>query len=109
MKTPTITFVHPDGRSQCLEASPGDSVMQFAVRHGIDEIVAECCGNAMCATCHVYVDDRWIDRLPAMTDEEDALLDGTASDRLRASRLSCQIKIEPELDGLQLRLPERQI
>ena len=105
----TITFIHPDGRSQRIEARSGDSVMQLAVSHGIDEIVAECGGNAMCATCHVYVDDRWIERLPAMTEEQDALLDGTASDRLPTSRLSCQIKVEPELDGLVLRLPERQV
>lgn len=104
-----ITFIHPDGRSQSLEGSAGESVMQLAVSRGIDEIVAECGGNAMCATCHVYVDDRWIDRLAAMTDEEDALLDGTAAERLPTSRLSCQIKIEPELNGLVLRLPERQV
>jgi 2Fe-2S ferredoxin len=103
-----ITFIHPDGRSQDLEAGTG-SVMQLAVNNGIDEIVAECGGNAMCATCHVYVDDRWIDRLPAMSDAEDALLDGTASDRLPTSRLSCQIEIAPKLDGLVLRLPERQV
>jgi 2Fe-2S ferredoxin len=75
----TITFIHPDGRSQCIDANTGESAMQLAVTHGIAEIVAECGGNAMCATCHVYVDDRWIDRLPAMTEEQDALLDGTAS------------------------------
>ena len=105
----TITFIHPDGRSEQIEARIGDSLMQLAVAHGIDEIVAECGGNAMCATCHVYVDDRWIDRLPAITEEQDALLDGTASDRLPTSRLSCQIKVEPELDGLVLRLPARQV
>jgi 2Fe-2S ferredoxin len=105
----TITFIRPDGSSERIEARIGDSVMQLAVAHGIDEIVAECGGNAMCATCHVYVDDRWIDRLPTMTEEQDALLDGTASDRLPTSRLSCQIKVEPELDGLVLRLPERQV
>jgi ferredoxin, 2Fe-2S len=104
----TITFIHPDGRSQNLEAGTG-SVMQLAVANGVDEIVAECGGNAMCATCHVYVDDRWIDRLPAMSDAEDALLDGTASDRLPSSRLSCQIRMTPELDGLVLRLPDRQV
>ena len=104
----TITFIHPDGRSHNLEAGTG-SVMQLAVVNGVDEIVAECGGNAMCATCHVYVDDRWIDRLPAMSDAEDALLDGTASDRLPSSRLSCQIRMTPELDGLVLRLPDRQV
>ena len=104
-----ITFIHPDGRSQSLEASAGDSVMQLAVSRGIDEIVAECGGNAMCATCHVYVDDAWLTRLPPMADEEDALLDGTAAERRANSRLSCQIRLAAELDGLVLRLPERQI
>jgi 2Fe-2S ferredoxin len=104
----TISFIHPDGRSQNVEAKAG-SVMQLAVSHGIGAIVAECGGNAMCATCHVYVDDQWINRLPTMSDEEDALLDGVAADRLPTSRLSCQIRIEPELDGLVLRLPERQV
>jgi 2Fe-2S ferredoxin len=105
----SINFIHSDGRSQSVDATGGCSVMQLAVRHGIDAIVAECGGNAMCATCHVYVDERWIDHLPAMSDEEDALLEGVAADRLPTSRLSCQIKVEPELDGLVLRLPERQV
>jgi 2Fe-2S ferredoxin len=108
MSMTTITFIHPDGRSQSFEANSG-SVMQLAVTNSVDEIVAECGGNAMCATCHVYVDDSWVDRLPAVSDAEDALLDGTASDRLPTSRLSCQIKIAPELDGLVLRLPDRQV
>jgi 2Fe-2S ferredoxin len=105
----TVNFVHPDGRTKSIEASDGQSAMQAATIHGIDEIVAECGGNAMCATCHVYVDDSWIGRLAAVGDEEDALLDGVAAERSATSRLSCQIKISPELDGLVLRLPERQI
>jgi len=106
---PTITFIRPDNRSERIDAESGESAMLAATRHGLDGIVAECGGNAMCATCHVYVDDSWIGRLAAMSDEEDALLDGTASERQPNSRLSCQIKITPELDGLVLRLPERQI
>jgi 2Fe-2S ferredoxin len=106
---PTITFIRPDNRSECIAAESGESAMLAATRHGLDGIVAECGGNAMCATCHVYVDDSWIGRLAAMSDEEDALLDGTASERQPTSRLSCQIKLTPELDGLVLRLPERQI
>ena len=106
---PIITFIRPDSRSEQIEADIGESAMQAATRHGVDEIVAECGGNAMCATCHVYVEDVWIDRLGAVSDEEDALLDGTASERQSNSRLSCQIRITPELDGLVLRLPERQV
>jgi 2Fe-2S ferredoxin len=104
-----ITFIHPNGRSDRIETSAGESAMQAATRHGLDGILAECGGNAMCATCHVYVDDDWLARLPPMADEEDALLDGTACDRLANSRLSCQIRMTPELDGLVLRLPQRQI
>jgi 2Fe-2S ferredoxin len=104
----TINFHHPDGSSQSFEAESG-SVMQLAVLNGIEEIVAECGGNAMCATCHVYVDEQWIDQLPAMSDAEDALLDGVATERMPTSRLSCQIRITQELDGLILRLPERQV
>jgi 2Fe-2S ferredoxin len=63
----------------------------------------------MCATCHVYVDESWLARLPAMADDEDALLDGTASERRPNSRLSCQIKMTPELDGIVVKLPERQV
>ena len=106
---PIITFIRPDNRSERIEAEPGESAMLAATKHGLDGIVAECGGNAMCATCHVYVDDNWIGRLAAVSDEEDALLDGTASERQAGSRLSCQIKVTPELDGLVLRLPERQI
>jgi 2Fe-2S ferredoxin len=106
---PTITFIGPDNRSERVEAELGESAMLAATKHGLDGIVAECGGNAMCATCHVYVDDQWIARLAAVSDEEDALLDGTASERQPHSRLSCQIRITPELDGLVLRLPERQV
>jgi 2Fe-2S ferredoxin len=105
----TINFIHPDGRTESIEAKIDESAMQLATGHGIDEIVAECGGNAMCATCHVYVDENWIDRLAAMSEEEDALLDGTAAERLATSRLSCQIRMAPDLDGLVLRLPDRQI
>jgi 2Fe-2S ferredoxin len=106
---PTITFIHPDNRAEPVEAEIGDSAMRAAVLHGIDGIVAECGGSALCATCHVYVDDGWLGRLAAVGDDEDALLDGTACERRANSRLSCQIKITPELDGLVLRLPERQV
>ncbi|MDH2357069.1 2Fe-2S iron-sulfur cluster-binding protein [Bradyrhizobium sp. SSUT112] len=106
---PAITFIHPDGKSDRVETSDGESAMQAATRHGLDGILAECGGNAMCATCHVYVDDAWLARLPAVGDDEDALLDGTATERLPNSRLSCQLMITPALDGLVLRLPERQV
>ncbi|KQT12744.1 MAG: 2Fe-2S iron-sulfur cluster-binding protein [Bradyrhizobium sp.] len=106
---PAITFIHPDGKSDRVETAGGESVMQAATRHGLDGILAECGGNAMCATCHVYVDESWLARLPAMAGDEDALLDGTAAERRPTSRLSCQITITPDLDGLVVKLPERQV
>jgi ferredoxin, 2Fe-2S len=103
-----ITFIHPDGRRERIDAGAAQTVMLAATSHGVAGILAECGGNAMCATCHVYVEADWLDRLPAMTGDEDALLDGAAAERLPNSRLSCQIKMMPELDGLELRLPDRQ-
>jgi 2Fe-2S ferredoxin len=105
---PTIIFIHPDNRSEFIEAEVGDSAMRAALVHGINEIVAECGGNAVCATCHVYVDEAWLPKLDPVAADEDDLLDGTASERLPNSRLSCQIRITPALDGLVMRLPDRQ-
>jgi ferredoxin, 2Fe-2S len=105
---PSIIFIHPDGRRQQIEASAGESAMQAATRQDISGILAECGGNAMCATCHVYVDEDWLARLPAIGGDEDALLDGAAAERRSNSRLSCQIKLAADLDGLVLSLPDRQ-
>ena len=105
----SIIFIHPDGRNERVDTDGAESAMLAATSHGIDGILAECGDNAMCATCHVYVDEAWLSRLPAKESEEDALLDGAAAERLPSSRLSCQIKITPELDGLLLRLPDRQV
>ncbi|GGC47079.1 2Fe-2S iron-sulfur cluster-binding protein [Chelatococcus reniformis] len=105
---PQVIFVHPDGRQDAIEIAVGASVMQGATQHGIEEILAECGGNAMCATCHVYVDDEQIGRLVPMSENEDALLDGTAAERQPTSRLACQIEVTPALDGLLVRLPDRQ-
>jgi len=106
---PSIIFVHPDGGQQRIEASAGESAMQAATRHDVGGILAECGGNAMCATCHVYVHEDWLAHLPAMGGDEDALLDGAAAERQPTSRLSCQITLAADLDGLILRLPDRQL
>jgi len=63
---PVINFIHPNGASERIEAGDGESAMLAATKHGLDGIVAECGGNAMCATCHVYVDEAWLARLPPM-------------------------------------------
>ena len=106
---PKVTYVHPDGRRDALDLAEGTSVMQGATGNGIDGILAECGGNCMCATCHVYVEPAQLGLLPAMSEEEDALLDGAAAERRPNSRLSCQIKVAPGLDGLVVRLPDRQV
>jgi 2Fe-2S ferredoxin len=105
---PKIVYRAPDGTEHPVDAASGSSVMQAALSAGIRGIVAECGGNAMCATCHVYVDPEWLDELAAMSPEEDEMLDCVMSDRLPTSRLSCQIRTSSEIDGLVVTLPERQ-
>ncbi len=106
---PDVLFIHPDGREEGFEAPDGVSLMQAATGYGIDAILAECGGSAICATCHVYIDEAWAGRLPPPDDNERALLDNTAAERRPTSRLSCQILLGPQLQGLVVRLPERQV
>lgn len=106
---PTITFVHPDGRRESVAANDGDSAMYVALSHSIDGIIAECGGGAVCATCHVYVEETWVEKLPPPGLDEDDLLEGVAAERKPNSRLSCQIKVDANLNGLILRIPERQV
>jgi 2Fe-2S ferredoxin len=105
---PTIRFIRPDGSSRDIEAAVGASAMQVATGAGLRGIVGECGGSAMCATCHVYVDDAWAAHLPAPLANELEMLECTASERLPSSRLSCQIKMTEALNGIVLRLPESQ-
>lgn len=105
---PNITFVYPNGEKATVYAKPGASVMQTAMAEGIDGIVAECGGSAMCATCHVYVDEDFNDKLDAVSENEDEMLSCAASERRDTSRLSCQIEVVDDLDGLVVYLPESQ-
>ncbi|MCG6113106.1 MAG: 2Fe-2S iron-sulfur cluster-binding protein [Paracoccus sp.] len=104
-----LTFVSPDGTQTQVDASEGQSVMKAAVENDVDGIVGECGGAMMCATCHCYVDEAWADRVGAREDGEDDMLEGAASEVTSRSRLSCQIKLTPELDGLVVHLPEEQL
>jgi 2Fe-2S ferredoxin len=106
---PSITYVHPDGSREVLEVPVGTSVMRGAILNSVDGIVAECGGEMMCATCHVYVDEPYRDRMPAQSDDEKAMLEFTASERKPNSRLSCQLVVTPEMDGLVVYLPESQV
>jgi 2Fe-2S ferredoxin len=103
-----ITFIEPDGNRRTVEAAPGTSVMEAAVDNDVKGIVAECGGACSCATCHVYVDPAWADKLMPPDSQEDGMLD-CVLDRTEESRLSCQIEIRADLDGLLVRVPKDQI
>ncbi|WP_372827340.1 2Fe-2S iron-sulfur cluster-binding protein [Polaromonas sp.] len=105
---PTIHLIPYGAATINLDVPEGVSLMQAAVSAGVAGIVGECGGSAMCATCHVYVDEAYAGLLAPMSPVEAELLECTASDREPTSRLSCQIKISGTLDGLIVRLPERQ-
>ncbi|MEY3889561.1 MAG: Rhodocoxin [Actinomycetota bacterium] len=104
-----INYISPDGTTTTLEARDGDSVMETAVKNGVKGIVAECGGACACATCHVYVDDAFLAAVGGANDLEDDMLDGTAAERLPNSRLSCQIKMRAELDGITVRIAPKQV
>src|ERR1700733_15893148 len=105
---PQVTYVSHDGKSTTLDVPLGPSVMQPAVLHGLDGIVAECGGSCMCATCHVYVHEDQLAKLPEMELGEDAMLDGTASPRRPTRALSCQLVMTPPMDGLVVDMQETQ-
>lgn len=106
---PTVTYVSPGGNVRKVEAPAGMSVMQAALNHKIEGILGECGGNCMCATCHVYVEDSaYLARIPPAVSNEKFMLSIAAEGPASNSRLSCQIKLTEELDGLTVRLPARQ-
>ena len=105
---PLVIFILPNSTVRSIEAANGTTVMQAASEAGIPGIVAECGGSAMCATCHVYVDPAWSAQLPGALGNEREMLECTAAVRTEHSRLSCQIRLSDELDGLVITIPEHQ-
>ncbi|MFV0383951.1 2Fe-2S iron-sulfur cluster-binding protein [Paracoccus sp. (in: a-proteobacteria)] len=103
-----VTFVAADGTETTVDGEVGSSVMQTAVAHDVEGIVGECGGSMMCATCHCYVDDKWISKTGERQHDEDDMLEGAASEVRDSSRLSCQIKLTPAMDGLVVHTPEEQ-
>ena len=103
-----ITFIQHNGSEQTVEGQNGMSVMETAVKNMVPGIDADCGGACACATCHVYVREDQLPQTPAMQADEDAMLEGTASPRKPNSRLSCQLVVSPEMEGVVVYLPETQ-
>ncbi len=102
-----ITFIQPDGSAQTVDGEAGMTVMETAKKHLVAGIEAECGGACACATCHVYIDDQWRERVGPPSEMEEDMLD-FAFDVRELSRLSCQIKVVDELDGLTVKIPDKQ-
>ncbi len=96
---PKVTYIMPAGERLEVEVGSGYSVMEGAINNNVEGIVAECGGACACATCDSYIDESWLDRLPEMDDMEDSMLDA-AYERKDNSRLTCQIEMNDDLDGL---------
>jgi ferredoxin, 2Fe-2S len=105
---PKIIYVDTAGVERAIDATSGDSVMATAVKNGVPGIIGECGGNASCATCHVWVREEFASLVGEPNDIEDDLLDLGVSERRSSSRLSCQIPVTEELDGLTVDVPPEQ-
>ena len=103
-----ITYIENNGKSHSVEVAEGLTVMEGAVQNNIPGIDADCGGGMACATCHVYVKDEWFDKINKKSEGEDDMID-QAYEPKKSSRLSCQIQVSPEIDGLEVHLPEKQI
>ena len=105
---PKITYIEHNGKSHIQEVANGLTVMEGAVQNNIPGIDADCGGSMACATCHVYVKEEWFNKLSKKEDGEEDMLD-MAFEPKKNSRLSCQLMISDQLDGLVVNLPEKQV
>ena len=104
---PKVVYITGDGERHEVEVENGYSVMEGAINNNIDGIVAECGGACACATCHAYIDDAWLGKLAEMDDMEDSMLDA-AYERKDNSRLTCQIEMSDDLDGLIVHIADNE-
>ena len=104
---PKITYIEHNGKSHEIEVANGLSVMEGAVQNNIPGIDADCGGSCACATCHVYVEEKWFIKLPKKDSAEEDMLD-MAYEPKKFSRLSCQLTVTNELDGLVVKMPSKQ-
>jgi ferredoxin, 2Fe-2S len=100
------TWKLADGRAIALDVAEGTSLMEAATRHGVPGIIGECGGSMSCATCHVVVDPAWTERAGAPSAFEEDMLDITEAERQPTSRLSCQIRMRGEVDGIVVQVPQ---
>ena len=105
---PKITYIEHSGKTHTIDVANGLSVMEGAVQNDIPGIDADCGGGMACATCHIYVKEDWFNKIPQKTDGEEDMLD-QAHEPKSNSRLSCQIVVSDELNGLVVNLPEKQV
>jgi 2Fe-2S ferredoxin len=105
---PEIIFEQTDGTRRSVHAETGRNVMKVATENLVDGIVGECGGDLSCATCHVFVDERWTSSLAPIEPDEEAMLAVTSEEPTENSRLCCQIVVQDDLDGLVLHVPETQ-
>lgn len=103
---PKVIYIEAEGKVHEIDLPLGATFMEGAVQNDVKGIIAECGGSCMCATCHVYVDDAFLDLLPEMEEEEDEMLEGTTAERTANSRLGCQVRASKALDGIILRIPK---
>ncbi|MEH6522893.1 2Fe-2S iron-sulfur cluster-binding protein [Sulfitobacter sp.] len=99
------TWTLPDGSTKTADVTAGTNLMEAAVANDIPQIEGACGGCLSCATCHIFVDADWLEKVGEVGDFEDAMLDATEVERTAASRLSCQIEMRAELDGISLTVP----
>ena len=104
---PKITYIEHNGKTHEIEVANGLSVMEGAVQNNISGIDADCGGSCACATCHVYVDEKWLDKLPKKESAEEDMLD-MAYEPKKNSRLTCQITVTDDLNGLVVKMPLKQ-
>jgi Ferredoxin len=104
---PRITYIEHNGKSHSIEVPKGLSIMEGAVQNNIIGIDADCGGSCACATCHVYVDEKWLSKLQKKENAEEDMLD-MAFEPNKFSRLACQITVAEDLDGLVVKMPSKQ-
>ena len=106
---PNVTYIEHNGTKHDVILAVGETVMRGALSRSVPGIDGDCGGECGCGTCHVYVEEDQLGRTPTQSDDEKAMLEFTASERRPNSRLSCQLVVTPELDGLVVYLPETQV